>query len=327
MIFEILEKLFSKSEKVMDTLADCKAWMDDHTTVTMAVGTACTVAGTVVACKETVKLMEKKPEFEAELEAARAESEALKAEGKPCHKPLVKVYGKIAGSCLRTYAGAIALTGVGLGLEWTAHFTNLANTAKWQGAYFGLKSSYDALEKKLKETEEGKKFVAEEAKKKKLGENTAVEGDINGSVIEFNSSCKEFFEGNPRANGLIVTSVITALEDKFIRRGHIYLNDICRYLGRKPLKHGWEYVRVRRGANDKLDFGLGDATLNGGFCTGVDDVCRFLIKDFVPASVLYDKKYKDMPFYLGDDGTAEVLTGGEVRLNNDALGAKPVVIV
>ena len=327
MIFEILEKLFSKSEKVMDTLADCKAWMDDHTTVTMAVGTACTVAGTVVACKETVKLMEKKPEFEAELAAARAESEALKAEGKPCHKPLVRVYGKIAGSCLKTYAGAIALTGIGLGFEWTAHFTNLANTAKWQGAYFGLKSSYDALEKKLKETEEGQKFVSEEAKKKKLGENTAVEGDINGSVIEFNSSCKEFFEGNPRANGLIVTSVITALEDKFIRRGHIYLNDICRYLGRKPLKHGWEYVRVRRGANDKLDFGLGDATLNGGFCTGVDDVCRFLIKDFVPATVLYDEKYKDMPFYLGDDGTAEVLSGGEVRLNNDALGAKPVVIV
>lgn len=327
MIFEILEKLFSKSEKVMDTLADCKAWMDDHTTVTMAVGTACTLAGTVVACKETVKLMEKKPEFEAELAAARAESEALKAEGKPCHKPLVKVYGKIAGSCLRTYAGAIALTGVGLGFEWTAHFTNLANTAKWQGAYFGLKSSYDALEKKLKETEEGQKFVAEEAKKKKLGENVECEGDINGSVIEFNSSCKEFFEGNPRANGLIVTSVITALEDKFIRRGHIYPNDICRYLGRKPLKHGWDYVRVRRGANDKLDFGLGDATLNGGFCTGVDDVCRFLLKDFVPASVMYDKKYKDMPFYLGDDGTAEILPGGEVRLNNDALGTKPVVIV
>ena len=52
-----------------------------------------------------------------------------------------------------------------------------------------------------------------------------------------------------------------------------------------------------------------------------------LEKDFVPASVMYDKKYKDMPFYLGDDGTAEVLPGGEVKLNNDALGEKPVVII
>ena len=327
MIFEILEKLFSKSEKVMDTLADCKAWADDHTTVTMAIGTACTLAGTVVACKETVKIMDKKPEFEAELAAARAESEALKAENKPCHAPLLKAHGKIVLSCLKTYAPAIGLTALGLGFEWKAHFTNLANTAKWQTAYFGLKSSYDALEKKLKETEEGQKFVAEEAKKRKLGENETCEGDINGSVIEFNASCKEFYEGNPRTNGLVVMSIMAALEDKFIRRGHIYLNDLCRYLGRKPLKHGWDWVRVRRGAGDKLDFGLGDATLNGGFCSGVDDVCRFLIKDFVPASVMYDKKYKDMPFYLGDDGTAEVLPGGEVKLNNDALGEKPVVII
>ena len=327
MIFEILAKLFEKSEKVMDTLADCKAWADDHTTVTMAIGTACTLAGTVVACKETVKIMDKKPEFEAELEAARAESEALKAENKPCHAPLLKAHGKIVLSCLKTYAPAIGLTALGLGFEWKAHFTNLANTAKWQTAYFGLKSSYDALEKKLKETEEGQKFVAEEAKKRKLGENETCEGDINGSVIEFNASCKEFYEGNPRTNGLVVMSIMSALEDKFIRRGHIYLNDLCRYLGRKPLKHGWDWVRVRRGAGDKLDFGLGDSTLNGGFCTGVDDVCRFLIKDFVPASVMYDKKYKDTPFYLGDDGTAEVLPGGEVKLNNDALGEKPVVII
>lgn len=327
MIFEILAKLFEKSEKVMDTLADCKAWADDHTTVTMAIGTACTLAGTVVACKETVKIMDKKPEFEAELAVARAESEALKAENKPCHAPLLKAHGKIVLSCLKTYAPAIGLTALGLGFEWKAHFTNLANTAKWQTAYFGLKSSYDALEKKLKETEEGQKFVAEEAKKRKLGENETCEGDINGSVIEFNASCKEFYEGNPRTNGLVVMSIMSALEDKFIRRGHIYLNDLCRYLGRKPLKHGWDWVRVRRGANDKLDFGLGDSTLNGGFCTGVDDVCRFLIKDFVPASVMYDKKYKDMPFYLGDDGTAEVLPGGEVKLNNDALGEKPVVII
>lgn len=327
MIFEILTKLFEKSEKVMDTLADCKAWADDHTTVTMAIGTACTLAGTVVACKETVKIMDKKPEFEAELTAARAESEALKAENKPCHAPLLKAHGKIVLSCLKTYAPALGLTALGLGFEWKAHFTNLANTAKWQTAYFGLKSSYDALEKKMKETEEGQKFVAEEAKKRKLGENETCEGDINGSVIEFNASCKEFYEGNPRTNGLVVMSIMSALEDKFIRRGHIYLNDLCRYLGRKPLKHGWDWVRVRRGANDKLDFGLGDSTLNGGFCTGVDDVCRFLIKDFVPASVMYDKKYKDMPFYLGDDGTAEVLPGGEVKLNNDALGEKPVVII
>lgn len=327
MIFEFLAKIFDKSEKIMDHLSDAKAWIDDHTTVTMAIGTACTLAGTVVACKETVKFIEKKPEFEEKLTAARAESEALKAEGKPCHKPLIRVYGELAGSALKTYAGAIVLTGVGMALEWKAHFTNLENIAKWEGAYFGLKSSYDALERKLKETEEGKKFVAEEVKKKKLGENMAVEGDINGSVIEFNASCKEFFEGNPRTNGLVVMSVMSALEDKFIRRGHIYLNDLCRYLGRKPLKHGWDYVRVRRGAGDKLDFGLGDATLNGGFCSGVDDVCRFLIKDFVPASVMYDKKYKDMPFYLGDDGTAEVLPGGEVKLNNDALGEKPVVII
>ena len=327
MIFEILAKLFEKSEKVMDTLADCKAWADDHTTVTMAIGTACTLAGTVVACKETVKIMDKKPEFEAELAVARAESEALKAENKPCHAPLLKAHGKIVLSCLKTYAPAIGLTALGLGFEWKAHFTNLANTAKWQTAYFGLKSSYDALEKKLKETEEGQKFVAEEAKKRKLGENETCEGDINGSVIEFNASCKEFYEGNPRTNGLVVMSIMSALEDKFIRRGHIYLNDLCRYLGRKPLKHGWDWVRVRRGAGDKLDFGLGDSTLNGGFCTGVDDVCRFLIKDFVPASVMYDKKYKDMPFYLVDDGTAEVLPGGEVKLNNDALGEKPVVII
>ena len=324
MIFEILAKLFEKSDKMMDTIADCKNWIDNHTTVTMAVGTACTVAGTVVACKETVKLIEKKPAFEAAIEAARAESEVLKAENKPCHAPLVKVYGRIAAECLKTYAGAIALTGLGLGLEWKAHFTDLANVAKWQGAYMGLKASYDALEKKVSESEEGKKWLADKAKSKKIDE---VEGDINGSVIEFNGSCKEWFEDNPRANALLVSTIKSALDDKFITRGHIYLNDICRYMGRKPLKHGWEWVRVRRGAGDKLDFGLGDMDLNGGFIDGVDDVCRFLIKDFVPASVMYDKKYKDMPFYLGDDGVVDASNPNACTFDNDLLGKQPVVIV
>lgn len=327
MLFELLSMLFSKSEKVMDKLADCKAWVDDHTTVTMAVGTACTLAGTVVACKETVKLMEKNPEFEAELEVARAESEALKAENKPCHAPLVKVYGKIAASCIKTYAGAAVLMGLGLGLEWKAHFTDLANTAKWEAAYFGLKSSYDALENKLKETEEGKKFLADEAKKKKIDSSDDVEGDINGSIIELNASCSEFFEENPRANALIVTSIMDALTDKFIRRGHIFLNDLCRYMGRKPLKNGWKWVRVRRGAGDKLDFGLGDRELNGGFQDGVDDVCRFLLKDWVPATVLYDKKYKDMPFYIGDDGTVVPDGNQSGTFDNDALGVRPVIVV
>ena len=277
MLFEILEKLFSKSEKVMDTLADCKTWVDNHTTVTMAVGTAVSLAGTVVACKETVKLMEKKPEFEAELVAARAESEALKAENKPCHAPLIKVYGKIAGSCIKTYAGAAALLGAGLFCQWKAHFTNLENTAKWQAAYMGLKASYDKLENELRGSENGKKFLAEEAKKRKIESGDDIEGDINGSIIEFNGSCKEFFEDNPRANALVVTSIMSALNDKFVVRGHIYLNDLCRYMGRKPLKHGWEWVRVRRGAGDKIDFGLGDSDLNGGFLDGVDDVCRFLL--------------------------------------------------
>ena len=182
----------------------------------------------------------------------------------------------------------------------------------------------DALEKKVSESEEGKKWLADKAKSKKIDE---VEGDINGSVIEFNGSCKEWFEDNPRANALLVSTIKSALDDKFITRGHIYLNDICRYMGRKPLKHGWEWVRVRRGAGDKLDFGLGDMDLNGGFIDGVDDVCRFLIKDFVPASVMYDKKYKDMPFYLGDDGVVDASNPNACTFDNDLLGKQPVVIV
>lgn len=328
MLFEILEKLFSKSEKVMDTLADCKSWLDDHTTVTMAVGTACTLAGTVVACKETIKLVEKKPEIEAKLEVARAESEALKSEGKPCHGPLVKVYGEIAGMAIKTYFGAAALLGAGLFLEWKAHFTDLENTAKWQAAYFGLKASYDKLLQEAKNDENVQKMLAEDAKKRKIESSEDIIGDINGSIIELNSSCKEFFEDNPRANALIVTSIKSALDDKFITRGHIYLNDLIRYLGKKPLKHGWEWVRVRRGAGDKLDFGLGDMDLNGGFINGVDDVCRFLLKDWVPATVMYDKKYKDMPFYIGNDGTVDpTVNGGNGSFDNDALGKKPVIVV
>ena len=325
MIFELLEKIFGKKDEFMDTIADAKNWIDNHSEITYGVGMVVSAVGTALTIKETIELVEKKPEIEAKLEAARAESEVLKAAGKPYHKPIFKVYGKLAGDIIKTYRWSLISKAVGEGLKLKGFTTVISQRNKIMGAYIGLKESYDRL---LKETENNKdvhKKLMEEAKEKKIDSEKGFEGDINGSVLEFNETCKQFFKDNPRANMLVVTSIMEHLNDRFMKRNHIYPNDLVILLGKQPLKHGYDYVRVRRGAGDKLDFGLDDYELNAGFIDGVDDVCRFIFKDFVPVSVMYDPKYKDAPFYIGNDGTVSVEDG--CVFDNDALGKKPVVIV
>lgn len=325
MIFELLMKVFGKKDELMGTLADCKNWIDNHAEVTFAASMAVSAVGTVVACKETAELIEKKPEFEAKLEVARAESEALKAAGQPYHKPLARAYGKMALDVIHGYRWAIALKVLGVGGAAKSFGTVVSQRNKITAAYIGLKESHDKLLKKLENDEKFKKEQAEEAKKKVIESDKQLEGDINGTVIEFNGTCKQFFEDNPRANMLVVTSIMATLEDRFMKRNHIYPNDLITLMSKKPLKHGYDYVRVRRGANDKLDFGLDNYDLNAGFIDGVDPVCRFLLKDFVPVSVMYDEKYKDAPFYIGNDGTVDV-EGGTV-FDNDAFGKKPCVVI
>lgn len=325
MIFELLMKVFGKKDELMDTVADAKNWLDEHSEITFGVGMAVSAVGTALTIKETVDLVAKKPEFEAELEAARTESEALKAAGQPYHKPLFRVYGKLTKDVIKGYRWAIITKIAGEGLKIKGFTTVVSQKNKITAAYIGLKESYDKLLKKTEGNENIKKELAEEAKKRTIESGDDLVGDINGSVLEFNSTCSQFFTDNPRANMLVVTSVIEHLKDRFMKRNHIYPNDLVILLGKKPLKHGYDYVRVRRGAGDMFDFGLDDYDLNGGFIDGVDDVCRFIFKDFVPVSVMYDEKYKDAPFYIGNDGTVDV-EGGTV-FDNDALGKKPVVIV
>ena len=250
--------------------------------ILMVAGVIGTVAGAVMACKETLELEDvldecKQEKMELEEQYAMCEEyseDALK-------KDKVKLTIKQAAKIVKLYAPSVIMEATSIGVIFASNDIMRKRNASMAAAYATLNSMYkryrqNVIESYGEEVDKDMRFgvkhekvteIDEDGNKVKIDarivdlDNTALA--ISDYSRFFQSGCKGFDASSGRYNLLYLKGIQAMFNNKLIADGYVMLNDVYRELGFDTIPEGWSIGWVYDEANpigdNYIDFGLYEA--------------------------------------------------------------------
>ena len=250
--------------------------------ILMVAGVIGTVAGAVMACKETLELEDvldecKQEKMELEEQYAMCEQyseDALK-------KDQVKLTIKQAAKIVKLYAPSVIMEVTSIGVIFASNDIMRKRNASMAAAYATLNSMYkryrqNVIESYGEEVDKDMRFgvkhekvteIDEDGNKVKIDarivdlDNTALA--ISDYSRFFQSGCRGFDENSGRYNLLYLKGIQAMFNNKLIADGYVMLNDVYRELGFDTIPEGWSIGWVYDEANpigdNYIDFGLYEA--------------------------------------------------------------------
>ena len=250
--------------------------------ILMVAGVIGTVAGAVMACKETLELGDvldecKQEKMELEEQYAMCEEyseDALK-------KDQVKLTIKQAAKIVKLYAPSVIMEVTSIGVIFASNDIMRKRNASMAAAYATLNSMYkryrqNVIESYGEEVDKDMRFgvkhekvteIDEDGNKVKIDarivdlDNTALA--ISDYSRFFQMGCKGFDASSGRYNLLYLKGIQAMFNNKLIADGYVMLNDVYRELGFDTIPEGWSIGWVYDESNpigdNYIDFGLYEA--------------------------------------------------------------------
>ena len=250
--------------------------------ILMVAGVIGTVAGAVMACKETLELGDvldecKQEKMELEEQYAMCEEYSEDALKKDQVKLTIKQVAKI----VKLYAPSVIMEATSIGVIFASNDIMRKRNASMAAAYATLNSMYkryrqNVIESYGEEVDKDMRFgvkhekvteIDEDGNKVKIDarivdlDNTALA--ISDYSRFFQSGCKGFDASSGRYNLLYLKGIQAMFNNKLIADGYVMLNDVYRELGFDTIPEGWSIGWVYDEANpigdNYIDFGLYEA--------------------------------------------------------------------
>ena len=250
--------------------------------ILMVAGVIGTVAGAVMACKETLELEDvldecKQEKMELEEQYAMCEQyseDALK-------KDQVKLTIKQAVKIVKLYAPSVIMEATSIGVIFASNDIMRKRNASMAAAYATLNSMYkryrqNVIESYGEEVDKDMRFgvkhekvteIDEDGNKVKIDarivdlDNTALA--ISDYSRFFQAGCKGFDSSSGRYNLLYLKGIQAMFNNKLIADGYVMLNDVYRELGFDTIPEGWSigwiYDETNPIGDNYIDFGLYEA--------------------------------------------------------------------
>ena len=250
--------------------------------ILMVAGVIGTVAGAVMACKETLELEDvldecKQEKMDLEEQYAMCEEyseDALK-------KDQVKLTIKQAVKIVKLYAPSVIMEVTSIGVIFASNDIMRKRNASMAAAYATLNSMYkryrqNVIESYGEEVDKDMRFgvkhekvteIDEDGNKVKIDarivdlDNTALA--ISDYSRFFQAGCKGFDASSGRYNLLYLKGIQAMFNNKLIADGYVMLNDVYRELGFDTIPEGWSigwvYDETNPIGDNYIDFGLYEA--------------------------------------------------------------------
>ena len=248
----------------------------------MVVGTVSIIAGTVKACKATIKMQSVLEETSDTIEQihARANGEATLKEGATYteedeRKDLTTVYIQTAVKTVKLYAPAIILIGGGLGCMIGSHIIMRRRYGAAVAAYSAVTTAFNEYKARVKERfGEQTQYELEHGVKAEEVETTDENGNkkketvyVSDKMIKHPYSVvfdetNPYYERGAGYNLIFVKNVQDAANRKLRKKGYLFLNDVYDMLG-VPNTYigqfaGWVWDPANPKIDSYVDFGLYD---------------------------------------------------------------------
>lgn len=250
--------------------------------ILMVAGVIGTVAGAVMACKETLELEDvldecKQEKMELEEQYATCEEYSEDALKKDQVKLTIKQVAKI----VKLYAPSVIMEVTSIGVIFASNDIMRKRNASMAAAYATLNSMYkryrqNVIESYGEEVDKDMRFgvkhekvteIDEDGNKVKIDarivdlDNTALA--ISDYSRFFQSGCKGFDASSGRYNLLYLKGIQAMFNNKLIADGYVMLNDVYRELGFDTIPEGWSigwvYDEENPIGDNYIDFGLYEA--------------------------------------------------------------------
>ena len=250
--------------------------------ILMVAGVIGTVAGAVMACKETLELEDvldecKQEKMELEEQYAMCEEYSEDALKKDQVKLTIKQVAKI----VKLYAPSVIMEATSIGVIFASNDIMRKRNASMAAAYATLNSKYkryrqNVIESYGEEVDKDMRFgvkhekvteIDEDGNKVKIDarivdlDNTALA--ISDYSRFFQAGCKGFVENSGRYNILYLKGIQAMFNNKLIADGYVMLNDVYRELGFDTIPEGWSigwiYDETNPIGDNYIDFGLYEA--------------------------------------------------------------------
>ena len=250
--------------------------------ILMVAGVIGTVAGAVMACKETLEL-------EDVLDECKQEKMELKEQYAMCEeysedalkKDQVKLTIKQAAKIVKLYAPSVIMEITSIGVIFASNDIMRKRNASMAAAYATLNSMYkryrqNVIESYGEEVDKDMRFgvkhekvteIDEDGNKVKIDarivdlDNTALA--ISDYSRFFQAGCKGFDASSGRYNLLYLKGIQAMFNNKLIADGYVMLNDVYRELGFDTIPEGWSigwvYDEENPIGDNYIDFGLYEA--------------------------------------------------------------------
>ena len=250
--------------------------------ILMGAGVIGTVAGAVMACKETLELEDVLDECKhekMELEEQYAMSEEYSEDA--LKKDQVKLTIKQAAKIVKLYAPSVIMEVTSIGVIFASNDIMRKRNASMAAAYATLNSMYkryrqNVIESYGEEVDKDMRFgvkhekvteIDEDGNKVKIDarivdlDNTALA--ISDYSRFFQMGCKGFDASSGRYNLLYLKGIQAMFNNKLIADGYVMLNDVYRELGFDTIPEGWSigwvYDETNPIGDNYIDFGLYEA--------------------------------------------------------------------
>ena len=250
--------------------------------ILMVAGVIGTVAGAVMACKETLELEDvldecKQEKMDLEEQYAMCEEYSEDALKKDQVKLTIKQVAKI----VKLYAPSVIMEATSIGVIFASNDIMRKRNASMAAAYATLNSMYkryrqNVIESYGEEVDKDMRFGVKHEKVTEIdedGNKVKVDArivDLDNTALAisdysrfFQTGCKGFDESSGRYNLLYLKGIQAMFNNKLIADGYVMLNDVYRELGFDTIPEGWSIGWVYDEANpigdNYIDFGLYEA--------------------------------------------------------------------
>ena len=249
--------------------------------ILMVAGVIGTVAGAVMACKETLELEDvldecKQEKMELEEQYAMCEEYSEDALKKDQVKLTIKQVAKI----VKLYAPSVIMEVTSIGVIFASNDIMRKRNASMAAAYATLNSMYkryrqNVIESYGEEVDKDMRFGVKHEKVTEIdedGNKVKIDArivDLDNTALAISDYSRFFQEGcrgfdnSGRYNFLYLKGVQTMFNNKLIADGYVMLNDVYRELGFDTIPEGWSIGWVYDEANpigdNYIDFGLYEA--------------------------------------------------------------------
>ena len=250
--------------------------------ILMVAGVIGTVAGAVMACKETLELEDvldecKQEKMELEEQYAVCEEYSEDALKKDQVKLTIKQVAKI----VKLYAPSVIMEATSIGVIFASNDIMRKRNASMAAAYATLNSMYkryrqNVIESYGEEVDKDMRFGVKHEKVTEIdedGNKVKVDArivDLDNTALAISDysrflqmGCKGFDASSGRYNLLYLKGIQAMFNNKLIADGYVMLNDVYRELGFDTIPEGWSIGWVYDEANpigdNYIDFGLYEA--------------------------------------------------------------------